>query len=101
MYKLWRPTGFYSPPVGEDRGREILVAQGFRPAAVVTLFCGHKKTIWQFLVNTYFFCGSKKLFKIYYHIPHDMEMRKFFVKVLLKFKEPLRNNFVIFVDPKT
>ena len=51
-----------------------------------------------------FFVGAKnpkfkirKLFKFYYHIPHDVEMCKYFFKVLLKFKMAAMDKLHIFL----
>ena len=44
---------------------------------------------------------SRKLFKFNYHIPHNMEMCKWFVKVLLKFKMAAMDKLHIFCGRKT
>ena len=64
---------------------------------------------WKWLpeVHSKFFVGAKtqnlsgKLFKFYYHIPHDIRMCKWFFKVLLKFKMVAMDKLHIFVCAKT
>ena len=43
---------------------------------------------------------SRKLFKFYYHIPHDIRMCKWFLKVLPKFKMVAMDKLHIFVCAK-
>ena len=43
---------------------------------------------------------SQKLFKFFYHIPHDVEMCKCFFKVLLKIKMAAMDKLYFFVSAK-
>ena len=118
-------TLFLSPA---RRGRGILAAQGFRPASGVTQFSGRETQklvvnfFWNFKITfpATWGCVSDffrmlpnfkmaargqlqichKLFTFYNHIPHGMELCRWFFKVMLKFNMAATDQLHIFCGRK-